>query len=152
MIWEWKNKGGFIPVIKSSRAYPFGSLAKVTIGRVEVKDDSIIPLNGIEFAFNEYLQGTPGKELTQEISGKVLVPKKSEHNILSEAGKDVVTTINIEFQEAAEQSLREKMEDRIWNLIISPEWLTAARIIPVGSQRFALTTTERPTMALIERR
>ena len=106
-----KNKGGFMPVIKSSRAYPFGSLAKVTIGRVEVKDDSIIPLNGIEFAFNEYLQGIPGKELTQEISGKVLVPKKSEHNVLSKDGKDVVTTINIEFQEASEQFLREKMEE-----------------------------------------
>ena len=47
-----------------------------------IEDDSIIPKNGIEFAFNQYLQGIPGKQLTQEISGKVLVPKKSDYNEL----------------------------------------------------------------------
>ena len=49
---QGKNKGGFIPEIKSARIYPFGSLAKVTIGKVYIEDDSIIPKNGIEFAFN----------------------------------------------------------------------------------------------------
>ncbi|MBT5858734.1 MAG: PASTA domain-containing protein [Flavobacteriales bacterium] len=106
-----KNKGGFIPEIKSARIYPFESSAKVTIGRVNIEDDSIIPKNGIEFAFNEYLQGVPGKQLTQEISGKVLVPKKSDYNVLPQPGKDVVTTINIEFQDAAEGALRKKLKE-----------------------------------------
>ena len=106
-----KNKGGFIPEIKSARIYPFGSLAKVTIGRVEIKHDSIIPRNGIELAFNEYLQGIPGKQLTQEISGKVLVPKESDYNVLPQPGKDVVTTINIEFQDAAEVALKNKLKE-----------------------------------------
>ena len=42
----------------------------------------------------------PGKEMNQEISGKVLVPKKSDQNILPQPGKNVITTINIEFQDA----------------------------------------------------
>ena len=106
-----RNKGGFIPEIKSARIYPFESSAKVTIGRVNIEDDSIIPKNGIEFAFNEYLQGIPGKQLTQEISGKVLVPKESDYNVLPQPGKDVLTTINIEFQDAAEGALEEKLKE-----------------------------------------
>ena len=73
--------------------------------------DSIVPENGIELAFNEYLQGVPGKEMNQEISGKVLVPKKSDQNILPQTGKDVITTINIEFQDAAELALKKKLHE-----------------------------------------
>ncbi|MBT6815219.1 MAG: transpeptidase family protein [Flavobacteriales bacterium] len=120
---QGKNKGGFIPEIKSARIYPFGSLAKVTIGRVYIEDDSIIPKNGIEFAFNQYLQGIPGKQLTQEISGKVLVPKKSDYNVLPQPGKDVITTINIEFQDAAEVALKKKLKETHaeWGCVILME-------------------------------
>jgi cell division protein FtsI (penicillin-binding protein 3) len=75
-----KNRGGFIQEMKSTRDYPFGSLGKITVGKVKIFQtvsgkDSIVPENGIELAFNEYLQGVQGKEMNQEISGKVLVPK-----------------------------------------------------------------------------
>ena len=91
--------------MKSTRDYPFGSLGKVTVGKVNIirtenGKDSIVPKNGIELAFNEFLQGIPGKEMTQEISGKILIPKKSEQNVLPQPGRDVITTINIEFQDA----------------------------------------------------
>ncbi len=118
-----KYRGGFIYEIKSTREYPFGSLGKVTIGRVDIENDSIIPKNGIEKAFNFYLQGVPGKQLNQEISGKMLIPKESEKNILPISGKDVVTTINIEFQDAAESSLRKKlMETKAkWGTVVLME-------------------------------
>ena len=111
-----KNKGGFIQEMKSTRDYPFGSLGKITVGKVKILQtsegrDSIVPENGIELAFNEYLKGVPGKEMNQEISDKVLVPKKSDQNILPQPGKNVITTINIEFQDAAELALKKKLHE-----------------------------------------
>ena len=111
-----KNRGGFIQEMKSTRDYPFGSLGKITIGKVKILQtsegrDSIVPENGIELAFNEYLKGVPGKEMNQEISDKVLVPKKSDQNILPQPGKNVITTINIEFQDAAELALKKKLHE-----------------------------------------
>ncbi|MGY8988841.1 MAG: penicillin-binding transpeptidase domain-containing protein, partial [Flavobacteriales bacterium] len=123
-----KNRGGFIPETKSSRDNPFGSLGKITVGKVIVSKtqhgrDTIVPKNGIELAFNSYLQGIPGKELTQEISGRVLVPKKSEYNVLPQPGKDVITTINIEFQDASDIALRKKMLETkaLWGTVILME-------------------------------
>ena len=111
-----KNRGGFIQEMKSTRDYPFGSLGKITVGKVKILKtsegrDSIVPENGIELAFNEYLKGVPGKEMNQEISDKVLVPKKSDQNILPQPGKNVITTINIEFQDAAELALKKKLHE-----------------------------------------
>ena len=50
-----KNRGGFISKMKSTRDYPFGSLGKVTVGKVNIirtenGKDSIVPKNGIELA------------------------------------------------------------------------------------------------------
>ena len=123
-----RNRGGFIPEMKSTRDYPFGSLGKVTVGNVKISrtesgKDSIIPKNGIELAFNQYLQGVPGKEMTQEISGRILIPKKSEQNVLPEPGKDIITTINIEFQDAAELALKKKLNETkaLWGCVVLME-------------------------------
>ena len=123
-----KNRGGFIHEMKSTRDYPFGSLGKITVGKVKIMQtslgrDSIVPENGIELAFNEYLQGIPGKEMNQEISGKVLVPKKSDQNILPQTGKNVITTINIEFQDAAELALKKKLHETkaLWGCVVLME-------------------------------
>ena len=123
-----KNRGGFIPKMKSTRDYPFGSLGKVTVGKVNIirtenGKDSIVPKNGIELAFNEFLQGIPGKEMTQEISGKILIPKKSEQNVLPQPGRDVITTINIEFQDAAELALKKKLNQMkaLWGCVVLME-------------------------------
>ena len=110
-----KNRGGFIQEMKSTRDYHFGSLGKITVGKVKILQtlegrDSIVPVNGIELAFNEYLKGVPGKEMNQEISGKVLVPKKSDQNILPQTGKNVITTINIEFQDGI-RTLKKKLHE-----------------------------------------
>ena len=115
--------GGFMSEMRSTRDYPFGTLAKRTIGWVKIENDSIIPENGIEKAFNKYLQGIPGKEMNQKISGGYYIPKRSEENILPVAGKDVVTTINIEFQDAAESSLRNKLMETkaLWGTVVLME-------------------------------
>ena len=115
--------GGFMSEMKSTRDYPFGTLAKRTIGWVKIENDSIIPENGIELAFNKYLQGIPGKEMNQKISGGYYIPKKSEENILPIPGKDVITTINIEFQDAAETSLRNKLMETkaLWGTVVLME-------------------------------
>ena len=125
---EGRNKGGFIPEIKSNRDYPFGSLCKVTLGKVNIVrldngKDSLVPKNGIELAFNEYLQGIPGKEMSQEIAHNVLMPKRSEQNKLPKPGMDIITTINIEFQDAAELALKKKLEETnaVWGSVVLME-------------------------------
>ena len=125
---QGKNRGGLIPELKSNRDYPFGSLAKITVGKVSVVrlnngKDSLIPKNGIELAFNSYLQGIPGKQLSQEISDNILIPKESDKNILPKPGYDVVSSLNIEFQDAAEIALRKKLESTfaLWGCAILME-------------------------------
>ena len=52
-----------------------------------------------------------------------MIPKKSEYNILPQPGKDVVTTINIEFQDASDLALRKKMLETkaLWGIVILME-------------------------------
>ena len=105
--------------MKSTRDYPFGSLGKnncrksknitnFTSGR-----DSIVPENGIELAFNEYLQGVPGKEMNQEISEKFWSPKNQIKIFFPQPGKNVITTINIEFQDAELALKKSYMKQRL---------------------------------------
>jgi len=115
-----RNSGGFMPEEYKNRDYPFGSLAKITVGRYKNGK----AYKGIENSFNDYLKGEDGKIMSQRINkeGK-WIPKKSEQNILPKPGYNVVSTINIEFQDAAEVALRKKLEEThaLWGCAILME-------------------------------
>ena len=65
--------------------------------------DASVGKDGMEYAFEEYLHGTPGKKIVTVTSDGTVVDEYWEAEPVS--GSNVVTTIDIGLQEAAEASL-----------------------------------------------
>ena len=95
-------KGGFISVQKNRRQKPFQDLADRTIGYDRIESKSV----GIEGAFNLELKGKDGRRLEQRLAGKVWKPIWEIEPI---PGKDIVTTINIKYQDVATSSLKNQL-------------------------------------------
>lgn len=108
---EGRNKGGLIIEQKNVRRYPYGKLARRTIGFVRDNRPGVTNNKvGLEGKFNSELHGKDGLEW-KRITDK----GKSIHNfdstfVAAEDGCDIHTTINIDIQEAADRILRSKIE------------------------------------------
>ena len=96
-----RNKGGLVVVQNSKRENPFQMLALRTIGydRTDAK-----PI-GLEGAYESYLKGKTGTRLMKKLSGGVWMPISDENEVEPEDGADVVSTIDINVQDVAENSL-----------------------------------------------
>ena len=102
-----KGKSGLITIEKTYRNYTYGTFATTTIGYVNSSDSAII---GIEKDFNKYLQGKDGTQICKRISASEWIPVNSEENIVSQSGCDVVTTLDVDIQEATETALRQQIQ------------------------------------------
>jgi len=102
-----KNKGGLILEQMSRRELPFKLLAARTIGYKV--DNADVKSVGIERAFDSDLRGTKGKRLMQRIAGGVWKPVNSENEIEPRDGSDVITTIDLNLQDVAENALMEAL-------------------------------------------
>jgi cell division protein FtsI (penicillin-binding protein 3) len=91
--------GGLRLVEKSKRFLPFQTLGFRTIGFTR---DGIY--TGLEGAYNQDLQGLKGRRLMQKVSGG-MVPVNEENELDPKDGKDVITTLDINFQDIAENAL-----------------------------------------------
>ena len=99
-----KNVGGFIPEQLDRRKKPFGILASRTIGKLyEEKEKG--GMVGLERAFNAELKGKNGVNTYTRISGR-WVPEEA---MPPKNGKDVLTSIDIEIQDVAENSLKQQL-------------------------------------------
>ncbi|MDQ3108583.1 MAG: transpeptidase family protein [Bacteroidota bacterium] len=96
-------KGGFMYVQSNHRELPFRMLAARTIGYVS---DSGKVKVGLEGAFDSVLTGTRGKRLMQKIAGGVWKPLNGDNEIEPQQGRDIITTIDINIQDVAENALR----------------------------------------------
>ncbi len=99
---EGKYKGGFIYHQKNKRQKPFKELAERTIGYDRKESKSV----GLEGAYNMYLKGKSGERLEQKLAGGVWMPIRESDPF---PGKDLVTTIDIRFQDVAEKALAERI-------------------------------------------
>jgi cell division protein FtsI (penicillin-binding protein 3) len=99
-----RYKGGLILVQKNRRERPFRILAERTIG---YKTDEVNV--GIEGAYNEHLKGVSGKRLMQRISGGVWKPINDDNEIDPRDGNDIITTIDINIQDVAENALMSQL-------------------------------------------
>jgi len=104
-----KYKGGLIIVRKNKRSKPFGMLASRTIGYV--KDPKDGPSVGLESYFNEYLIGEEGKILTQRIAGGEYIPVSDQDAKQPKRGDDILTTIDINIQDIAQQALSNTLQE-----------------------------------------
>lgn len=102
-----KNKGGLIVDQLSRREKPFKVLAARTIGyKLENENKDAV---GIEGAYDQYLSGTAGKRLMQRIAGGVWKPVNNENEIEPNDGSDVITTIDLNLQDVAENALLQQL-------------------------------------------
>jgi len=95
-------RGGFIVNRESKRDNPFGMLADRTIGYVRAEGTNKVGLEGF---FDEDLGGTAGKKLMQKVGNDIWIPVNDLTEIEPENGQDLLTTINVELQEAAQTAL-----------------------------------------------
>lgn len=100
-----RNKGGFIYMQTNRRERPFKMLAARTIG---YERDGIKPV-GLEGAYDTILDGTSGKRLMQKIAGGVWMPLRNENEVEPQDGADLVTTIDINIQDVAENALMKQL-------------------------------------------
>ncbi len=100
-----KNVGGFMPVQVNRRIRTNDYLAARTIGGVNESGVAV----GIEGSFNHELKGKAGLVLAQRIAGKTWIPVNSDEAISPEDGIDVVTTLDIDLQDVAQNALRKQL-------------------------------------------
>ncbi len=95
-----KNKGGFIPEESDYRKMPFGTLASRTIGRITGE------MAGLEQTYNSVLKGRDGLcnsiRITNRWIDREITPP--------EDGKSLLTTIDVDIQDVAENSLLNQLE------------------------------------------
>lgn len=103
-------KGGLIDTEETIiRKRPHGEMLKRTLGYYKEQNGNELRV-GIEGAYNEYLAGEPGEEVEQKIS----TGWKKTGQIVREAveGADVVTTIDKEIQEVAQNELLNQLRSQ----------------------------------------
>ena len=105
LVRQGRNKSGFIAEEKDKRINPFRLLANRTIGLS--RDDSTRNV-GLERTYDSLLKGTTGKRLVRRISGGAFVPIEGSE-IEPENGKDIITTIDVNIQDIAENALMREM-------------------------------------------
>ncbi len=109
-----KSKSGLIVTEMSRRQYPFKMLAHRTIGYNRVVDGDDASKDtlqvGLEGYWNDKLSGEEGLMWMQQLSKDVWVPVNDIAKVEPRAGKDIVTTINIDIQDVTEKALLEALQ------------------------------------------
>ena len=109
-----KNKNGFIFIEKEKRMTPFGLLANRTIGLSREYVDStgniVTKSVGLEKTYDSLLKGVTGKRLVRRIAGGAFVPVEGSE-IEPDNGKDIITTLDVNIQDIAEQALLKVMAE-----------------------------------------
>ena len=110
---EGANKGGMIVETRNVRKYPYGRLARRTIGFVRdnkgLPEDEIKGNPGLEGRYDAILHGKDGREyLKQTDRGRVRNYDSSYVRAVD--GKDLRTTLNIDYQDVADRALRERID------------------------------------------
>ena len=104
LVKEGRNKSGFIAEVKSKRLNPFGLLANRTIGLARDNAQNV----GLERTYDSLLKGESGSKLVRFIAGGVGVPVEGSE-IEPENGKDIITTLDVNIQDIAENALLKMM-------------------------------------------
>ena len=103
-------RGGLIIEKKISREYPLNKIAERTIGYERKNNNNVFVGVGLEHAFGEILRGKDGSQLMRKISNGKWKRVESSSQIEPKAGLDIISTINVGFQDIAHHSLLEQLE------------------------------------------
>ncbi|MDY0342209.1 MAG: penicillin-binding protein [Lentimicrobium sp.] len=101
-----KYKGGIITTTTNKRELPFKWLAFRTLGWDKEGDDNDV---GLEGAYSSILQGNSGRRLMQRIGNGAWRPLNQHNEIEPADGSDLVTSIDINIQDVAEDALMRQL-------------------------------------------
>jgi cell division protein FtsI (penicillin-binding protein 3) len=104
LVREGRNKSGFIAEVNNKRLNPFGLLANRTIGLARANAQNV----GLERTYDTLLKGESGRRLVRYIAGGTYVPVEG-YEIESQNGKDIITTLDVNIQDVAENALLKEM-------------------------------------------
>jgi len=103
-----KTKNCLIVLQQNKRILPFHALAARTIG---YKNENIKNPVGLEGAYSSYINGENGRRLMQRIPGGTWMPvNNDEDEIPAKDGADIMSTINVNFQEIAQAALLRQLD------------------------------------------
>ena len=112
LVNQGRNKSGFIAEVKNKRINPFGLLANRTIGLsrdyINEKKEVVKQNVGLEKMYDTLLNGQKGQRTVRFISGGAFIPVEGSE-IEPENGKDIITTIDVNTQDIAENALMKMM-------------------------------------------
>nr|WP_295925788.1 penicillin-binding transpeptidase domain-containing protein [uncultured Dyadobacter sp.] len=101
-----KGGGGKFETIYK-RYKPFSPMADRTIGGTDPKSGR--GYIGLEASFDKQLEGRPGIGWIEKVEGGLKIPVGDAFNVQPEAGRDIYTTLDMNYQERTEIALRRKL-------------------------------------------
>ncbi|MDN3668409.1 penicillin-binding protein [Echinicola jeungdonensis] len=108
-IFRHGRMGGGVLFEKVEKRYnPFKNLAGRTIGFLNEDKYGA----GLEYSFNNFLEGTNGEALFQKIAGGTWKPVHDAEDIRPEDGYDIVTTLDVNIQDVAESALLRQLMNK----------------------------------------
>ena len=127
------------------RVYPQGDIALRTIGRLSEHGSY-----GIERAMRDTLKGHNGVQYMQLIARGYLTRIDHKENIEVENGYDIVTTLDINVQDATDSALREQLiaQDATWGTTIVMECATGDILAMANLKREGNTCVEVQNYAI----
>ena len=87
----------------SKRVYPYGALASQIIGFTNASNTGS---EGIEAAYNSYLEGSAGRVITTKGNNEMDMPYSYEKYVQAQSGKDVILTIDATVQACLEKQMQ----------------------------------------------
>lgn len=108
LIKEGRFKGGVWYEAVPTRRYPYGALAKRTIGSVTENADGSY-YSGIDGKYNYVLHGEPGRYYMKKTDNGYVRDYDSTY-VDATDGLDIRTTLNIDYQDIADRLLRQYVE------------------------------------------
>jgi cell division protein FtsI (penicillin-binding protein 3) len=102
------NRGGLIAIPSEKREKPLGELASRTIGYENSRENIFV---GIEGAYHQILRGTNGKQLKRRINNGDWKPIFGSNEVEPQNGRDILTTIDVNLQDVAENALRRNLTE-----------------------------------------
>ncbi len=91
----------------TKRSYPYGSLASQVIGFTNASNTGS---EGIEAAYNAYLEGTAGKVITTKGNNEMDMPFSYEQYVASIPGASVILTLDATVQACLEKQMQEAID------------------------------------------
>ena len=101
---EKKNLPGVLFEQAMKRVYPYGNLASQVLGVVNVDNDG---LTGLEKQYNKLLTGTNGSLVRERARDGSYIAGGAYKKVAAVDGVDIVTTLDVNIQRAAEDALAE---------------------------------------------